>query len=343
VDKAELGDLVLKLAPRLNALTGARILLTGATGWFGVWLLDALCEADDLLQLGITITAVSRSPARFAARFPAFAADSRITWLTADVRQLAIAPDFFTHVIHAATDSSVKSAPVSDLQLLETVVDGTARALAAIGPQCKSFLFLSSGAVYGPAQQDAKGFSEDQPESLVPESQLGVYAKAKRMAERLCAECANRGLPAKIARCFAFVGPHMPFEAHFAIGNFIADAVDGRLIHVKSDGRPLRSYLYMTDLVGALVAILVDGTMGRPYNVGSDVAVSVKELAHCVDRVIGGAGVRIDGVASDPADRYVPDITRLRSELNFCPQVPLELAIAKTADWRRANRGAVIL
>jgi dTDP-glucose 4,6-dehydratase len=144
-------------------------------------------------------------------------------------------------------------------------------------------------------------------------------------------------VPVRIARCFAFVGPHMPFDKHFAIGNFIADAVHGRSIRIKSDGLPQRSYLYMTDLIRALLTVLVKGSVGRPYNVGSDVAISIEDLARCVDRVVGGRGIAVEGAVSDPSDRYVPDITRLRTELDFVPEVSLETAIARTAAWYRAR------
>jgi dTDP-glucose 4,6-dehydratase len=336
LDGGELAQLIQRSAPQFRALRGARILLTGATGWFGVWLLDALCMADEVLQLGIRITAVSRSPARFLARFPAFAGDTPITWLETDVRRLAVARERFDYVIHAATDSSIKAAQISARDIFETIVDGTRCALRAAGPQCKGFLFLSSGAVYGPARAGVPGFVEDEPGGPDPASVTSVYAESKRAAEQLCAIEADGGLPAKIARCFAFVGPHMPFDRHFAIGNFIADALDGRIIRVNSDGRPVRSYLYMTDLIRSLAAVLIDGAVARPYNVGSDVAVSIGELAHCVNRVVGGRGVEIHGAKSHPSDRYVPDISRLRSELGICPQVSLEAAIARTANWRRA-------
>jgi dTDP-glucose 4,6-dehydratase len=98
----------------------------------------------------------------------------------------------------------------------------------------------------------------------------------------------------------------------------------------------------MTDLVVALLSILVRGSSGRAYNVGSEVAVSVGDLAQLVDFLVGGRGVTIGGMPSDPADRYVPDITRLRTEIGFGPAVDLESAIAKTAAWYRVNvRGTV--
>jgi dTDP-glucose 4,6-dehydratase len=164
-----------------------------------------------------------------------------------------------------------------------------------------------------------------------------VYAEGKRAAELSCAIAAAGGLPVTVARCFAFVGPHMPFDRHFAIGNFIADAVQGRPIAVKSDGLSQRSYLYMTDLVAALLAVLLRGAPGRAYNVGSERAVSIGDLARLVDRIAGGKGVILGGAPSDPGDRYVPDTTRLRTELGVVPEIGLEAAIAKTAAWYREN------
>jgi dTDP-glucose 4,6-dehydratase len=93
----------------------------------------------------------------------------------------------------------------------------------------------------------------------------------------------------------------------------------------------------MSDLMRALVLILVDGTIGRTYNVGSDVGLTIKELAERVNLVVGGRGVVLDGDVSDPGNRYVPDTTRLANELKFVPAVPLDTAIARTAAWYRAQ------
>jgi dTDP-glucose 4,6-dehydratase len=170
------------------------------------------------------------------------------------------------------------------------------------------------------------------PDPALPKN---AYAEGKRAAEQLCAIATDAGIPVRIARCFAFVGPHMPFDKHFAIGNFIADAVEGRPINIKGDGTPQRSYMYMSDLVRALVSILIDGVTGRTYNVGSDSALTIKELADRVNLVVGGQGVTLANGASDPEDRYVPDTTRLSTELKFVPAVPLDAAIARTAAWYR--------
>jgi dTDP-glucose 4,6-dehydratase len=352
LDRGELHALVAAAETPLRCLRGASLLLTGATGWFGVWLLDTLCAADDLLGLGLRIHAVSRAPARFLARFPPFARDPRIVWVAADVRALLPTAAGFSHVIHAATDTSAAPGGATAEQLYETIVEGTRRTLAAAGSRCQGFLYLSSGAVYGPLRHDQTGFRETDAATDVepdyfaarrasaapdPARTGSAYGRGKRAAEHLCTAAAARGLPVRIARCFAFVGPHMPFDRHFAIGNFIADAVAGRAIRVSGDGRPLRSYLYMTDLMRALFLVLAAGRCGRAYNVGSDIAVSIAALAHCVDRNAGGAGVHIEGAASDPWDRYVPDTTRLQTELDFAAEVALEEAIVRTAAWLRGT------
>jgi len=339
LDMRELRTLVRASERDLATLAGGSILITGATGWFGIWLMDSLCCADDLLRLGIRITAVSRNPDRFNQRFPRFAGDPRISWVTADVRDLEPMTPGFTHVIHAAADTSVGSDPLAQRRLFDTIVDGTRRTIAAAGASCRSFLFLSSGAIYGPQRRDRDRFEESAADDSGGPPPTDAYARGKRAAEQICTAAAAGGLPVRIARCFAFVGPHMPLDRHFAIGNFIADAVSGRDICIKSDGRSVRSYMYMTDLVHALVSILAKGEVDRPYNVGSDVMVTIEELARRVERVVGGRGVTIMGAPSDPNDRYVPDTTRLRTELGCLPQVSLEDAIAGTAAWCRAQNG----
>jgi dTDP-glucose 4,6-dehydratase len=338
LETGELASLVEISRALFEQLVDASILITGATGWFGVWILDSLCAADEMLGLGLRITAVSRDPARFLRRFPAFAADSRVSWIRSDVRRFEPGTQVFTHIIHGAADSAQPQDAQEIGNLFGTIVHGTERVLEAGGSGCRGFLIISSGAVYGPNPAGRDAFAESDAGGPDPTAVENAYAEAKRAAEMVAAIRAARGAPIKIARCFAFVGPHMPFHRHFAIGNFIADAVAGREIRVRSDGRPLRSYLYMTDLVTALLVILTRGADGTAYNVGSDVPISIEQLAHTVNRVVGGRGVSIGGAPSNRTAHYVPDTKRIRSELQFQPIVDLESAIRRTAAWYRAQK-----
>jgi len=320
------------LWPRLR---GARLLLTGATGWFGTWLLDALVAANREYQLGLSITAVARTPARGAALLPDLYAADEIVWHAADVREPLLLKTPPTHVIHAATSASAALNRARPDLMFDTAVTGTRRVLdAAVTGECQSFLLLSSGAVYGTQPRTLAGLPETWQGGPDPTQVRNAYAEGKRAAEQLSAIAyAMHALQVRIARCFAFVGPHMPFDAHFALGNFIADAVARNTVVVRSDGSPRRAWLYMTDLVVWLLTVLLDGAVLRPYNVGSDEATNVGEVA---ERIATNCGVacRIEGRPGEPGDAYVPDIARITGELGVRRTVSLDEAIARTCAWR---------
>ncbi len=226
-------------------MRGQRVFLTGGTGFFGCWLVESFCHVNRILGLEARATVLSRDPAKFRAKAPHLVNDPAITLLAGDVREFEFPAGEFGYVIHAATETTGKQEPA---ELLATMVQGTARTLE-FARECgaRKFLLTSSGAVYGrqPAEM-----------THVPESYAGVsdaantYAEGKRASERMCAEAQQAGaaFEAKIARCWAFVGPHLPLDAHFAIGNFIGDALAGRPIAIAGDGTPRRSYLYAADL-----------------------------------------------------------------------------------------------
>ena len=317
--------------PFWEQVRGGRIFVTGATGFFGTWLLETFLHANDQLKLRAELVGLSRNPAAFAAKAPHIVNHSAITMHAGDVRDFIFPEGKFSHVIHAGTTSS---APVPPLEMLETITRGTRRTLDfAVACEAKRFLFVSSGAVYGEVRSEQHHFSEEDntaPDSMNPNS---AYGEGKRLAELLCRLYHdNHSLETTIARCFAFVGPHLSLDAHFAIGNFLRDALEKKPIVIKSDGQSQRSYLYAADLMIWLWTILFKGEPCRPYNVGSEHALTIKQLAEKVHETLQlNKSVQIG--TGGKTSCYVPDTTRAQQELRLQEWVSIEESVRKYFDW----------
>ncbi len=341
---------VLQLAkPSFEALRGTRLFITGGTGFFGHWLLESLLYANRELRLDLEATVLTRSAESFRERSPHITSDPAITLLAGDIRNFVFPAAHHTHIVHAATDSGGQQTGRPVYELAESILDGTRRVLQfARETGATRLLYTSTGAVYG--RSTTLGHTPETYTGGPDPLQLGSsYDEAKRMAEHLCVAYAHgTALQPVIARCFAFVGPHLPLNAHFAIGNFVSAALRGDSIHIRGDGTPRRSWLYMSDLAAWLWTLLAQGTANRAYNVGSDEGYTIAEAARLTATTLSpsdgsAAGsfrsstlqVQIDGVPNPaaPLSSYVPAIVRAREELGLRVTVPLAEALRRTALW----------
>ncbi|WP_301235470.1 NAD-dependent epimerase/dehydratase family protein [Pandoraea cepalis] len=316
----------------------ARMFVTGGTGYIGRWLLAALCRANREFALDLRMTVLSRNPASFMVSDPEIANDSTIEWLQGDILDFVSPPGTFTHVLHAATDVIATNAP---LTTFDVTVAGTRRVLD-MSQRCgaQRFLLLSSGAVYGRIPHDI----DRVPETYRGAPDIGAtgaaYGIGKLASEWLGNTYASEGgAEAVSARIFAQLGPFLALDKQFAAGNFILDALEGRPFLIRGDGTPLRSYMYATDLVVWLLAIFVRGQSGRSYNVGSDEAISIRDLAMRVADVAGTVApdIQVLGVARPdaPPERYVPAVGRACDELGLSLVVSLDQGLRRTIDWYR--------
>ena len=312
----------------------SNILLTGGTGFFGKALLRHRLSTQPSSACEIAV--LSRNPERFLVAYPEFSAHPSIRFVKGDIQQLDSLPwdQTFTHVLHAAADSTIGPS-LAPLQRYEQIVEGTRNMLdLAVATGARRFLLTSSGAIYGPQPADLAAIPEDWPGSPSLAEPSTAYGQAKRSAEHLCALVGEQhGLETVVARCFAFVGPDLPLNVHFAIGNFIRDALADDVITVTGDGTPLRTYLNQTDLAHWLFTLLDKGRPGEAYNVGSNEVISIAELAHLVRNVLAPEKhVHILGKPDAGAARnlYVPDIRKVQQQLGFSVSVPLAEAIRRT-------------
>jgi dTDP-glucose 4,6-dehydratase len=342
---ADLDHVLLRTRPLWEELRGKRLFVTGGTGFFGCWLLETFAWANERLGLGAEMIVLTRNLEAFRKKAPHLAARADIQFQIGDVRDFAFPAGPFSHVIHAATEASEKLNNEDPGLMLETIVAGTRRALDfAARSGVKKFLLTSSGAVYGPQPPVLTHVAEEYAGAPDVSNPRSAYGEGKRLSELMCAITGPRhGIETKIARCFAFVGPYLPLDAHFAIGNFIRDAMSGGPIRVNGDGTPFRSYLYAADLAAWLWTILLRGANNRPYNVGSSQAVTIAETAAAVSRALGENTLVTIAQKAAPgqlAKRYVPNISRAAGELQLDQWTQLDEAIRATAQWHRQIRAA---
>jgi nucleoside-diphosphate-sugar epimerase len=327
-------------------LAGARLFVTGGTGFVGCWLLESILWADARFALDVQVTVLTRSPDAFRRRAPHLAGSPRVQLHEGDVRDFTWPGGRYSHVVHAATETNTDLSHPDALTLYSASADGTRHVLEfARASGVEDMLLVSSGAVYGRQPTDLPRIAEDYAGAASCLDVGAGYGNGKRAAEFLSIAYQQRyGIRAKIARCFAFVGPYLPIDSGFAIGNFIADALEGRDVRVNGDGTPKRSYLYAADLAEWLWTILVRGEPGRAYNVGAEDDHSILDVARLVASVVAPevSVVRArEPAVGVPAERYVPCTGLARAELGLVATVALDDAVRRTASWHRHRAASV--
>ncbi|MDR1946517.1 MAG: NAD(P)-dependent oxidoreductase [Desulfovibrio sp.] len=336
----DLRRIVAESGADLSAMRGGRIVLTGCTGFFGKWLVETLLHADRELGLGLRLGVLTRNAAGFYAEMPHLRQFRNLGTINRSIQEIT-SGDFsgpVTHIIHGANLLNDGSADWA-LRHMQTAVEGTRRLLSAAGKHGgAAVLLLSSGAVY--ASGLARNVVPFREEAACAEDYLsepGVYAACKYFLEMFCAAYGRAaGLRIPTARCFTFFGPYMPLHARQALSSFFNDILHDRTVTVTGDGTAVRSYMYAADLIIRLLAILVRGRHGTPYNVGSELPVSVKDLAHCIAAVSGNnPEIIIQGkdVRGNAPAIYLPDASRVKSELGVCGEVNFEEALRRTFRW----------
>ncbi|TGL99222.1 NAD-dependent epimerase/dehydratase family protein [Leptospira jelokensis] len=323
-----------------SCLKGQPVLLTGGTGFLGRWLLETILYANFYLDHKMDLTVISRNPDSFLYRFPNYKAFKNLKFLKADVKNLnQIAGDYFC-VIHAAVESDSRLNPNSAIDTFETIIYGTKSVLelaASVG--VKKFLFLSSGAVYGPFVE----MKVEESSSASPPLQIQyTYGESKRAAELLCRLYSEKfKIDMSIARCFSFVGPGIPLDKSYAIGNFIGNCLNNESIKIKGDGSPLRSYMYVVDLAAWLFSSLTKVVGFETFNVGSDEKISILELAKLVKEIGNNKNeISVEGIVNQKGtiDQYIPSTEKIKNKLSLEMSYSLVKAIEKTIEFYRDKK-----
>ena len=296
-------------------------LIIGGTGFFGKSILDSF-KRGLLKRFGVSkITILARNIDSFKKSNPELI-DSGVDYLEGDIAKMDHLPDF-DMIIHAATSTNLKNytdQPATEKDNLELGVTNFCKLISQSNMNPK-IVYCSSGAVYGKQAIHVEKMDEMYPfnhdfSSFSPEKL--IYLKGKRFAEvEICQLGSSQKKNVSIARCFAFSGKYAPRDLHYAYGNFLGSAEKGEKIVVDAKGIVYRSFMEADDLVESLFEIALHSNPNCPiFNVGSDVQVSLYELAQNIADIYGVEYQFKNFDDSKVIDRYVPNVDKLKNLLS---------------------------
>ncbi|MCW3108415.1 MAG: hypothetical protein JWQ09_2921, partial [Segetibacter sp.] len=265
----------------LTQLQNQVILITGGTGFMGKWLAELVSFLNERHDYNIKLFLLAEDIDKFKEEVPHLSNKSFIELIEQDIKNVAELNSEISFVIHAAGSPDNRDHSTQPIKTIDTIYKGTQAILEACVrlPNLQKFVFISSNYVYGKIEQN-KNISENDFGPLQCNSVTAAYAEAKRLAETICTVYRNqRRLPIVIIRPFAFIGPYQNIEKPWAINNFIRDGLLGGPIRILGNENTIRSYLYGSDLACWLLNLLISGKVGKAYNLGSEEAISIKDLA----------------------------------------------------------------
>jgi dTDP-glucose 4,6-dehydratase len=308
----------------------SKILIYGGTGFIGSWLTNALKHANSELELNIEVFIVTRDARAARVKFGSMDSGGN-KFIEHD---FAFGPlnDFFQadYIFHGATPTRVSTGSNNTVNLLNSSVNAANHAI-----QCRSSRFevpmavhLSSGAIYGRQSMENSHRSEDDKVA----NELDGYGLAKLAIDRVFQDALSDGtIKFQSPRLFAFAGPLLQLDAHFAVGNFVLDGIQGKPISVNGNPETLRSYMYPSDLIIALLAIATHDEYLN-VNIGSEEIISMANLASLISKLTTEREVLFRNPNLNPSN-YVPSTSRLKSILPGHKFITLEDSLRRWIEW----------
>ena len=317
-------------------LCGCGVLITGASGFIGGHLVEALAWLNRRNPAArIRIHALARHAERLKRRLPWLMIPDEVVPVIQDVTAPVTTQSPIHFIIHAASPASPRHYLKQPVATILANTEGTRRLLDLARLHRSRLLFLSSGAVYGESIRDTESIGETDFGADDPLSPRACYGESKRLGETLCrAYFTEFGVDACIARVSHCYGPGMSENDGRAIADLLDDVRHHRDIRLDSDGSASRPFCYVSDTVLGLFHVLLKGKAGEAYNVGETRETTILELAQ---RMIDAAGKRGQlAVCPHVRDKLQPpprhsghfNIDKLRA-LGWAPRVDLKTGLER--------------
>jgi len=273
-------------------LQGKSVMLSGATGLIGSFLIDVILEKNSINGLNCTIYALGRNEEKGRKRFSKFAKDPHFVFIPYDVKLPLIRDDIeiVDYILHLASNTHPMLYATDPIGTITTNIIGVQNLLEfAVTHHTARFIFASSNEIYGENRGDVEFFDEDYCGYINCNTLRAAYSESKRCGETLCqAYKAQKGLDVIIARFTRSYGPTMLLPDTKAVSQFIKKAVCGEDIVLKSAGTQFFSYTYVADAVSGLLWAWLVGENGEAYNIAEEQSnIMLKDLAGLIAQISG--------------------------------------------------------
>jgi nucleoside-diphosphate-sugar epimerase len=312
----------------------ASLLVIGGSGFFGKSILDSF-NRGLLEKWGVTeLNLLSRNSTKLRKSHPEMI-NSSVNLFDQNICECKHLPHA-DYIIHAAASTEISGYINTPKSQYENMLNGVANycKLAKTLHKTSKILYVSSGAVYGQQPYTLSAITEDFSYSDSVDNMVinkRIYTLAKRDCEKMFSTLGQEGLDTSIARCYSFIGCFLPRDQHFAIGNFLNDAISGNPIRILANGAVYRSYMYADDLVEWLLSVLFLSSNKCPvFNIGSDEAISIHELAFKIANLFSLKTIINNDMSNLTAvDRYIPSVEKAKMH-GMQIKFDLDSAIANT-------------
>ena len=336
-------------------LCGKSVMISGATGLLGSFLVDVLLEKNRKDELDCTVYALGRSREKAAARFCAFGDDPKLVFIPYDVKRPFAQNDLGTvdYVLHLASNTHPVQYATDPIGTITTNIIGLQNMLEfAAAHQCSRFAFASSNEIYGENRGDTELFDEHYCGYIDSNTLRAGYPESKRCGEALCqAYKTQKGLDIVIPRFTRSYGPTMLMSDTKALSQFIKKGIAGENIVLKSAGTQYYSYQYMADSISGLLTVLLLGDSGEAYNIAEEHSdIMLRDLAAIIAGLSGTKVIfelpdEVEAAGYSRATKARLDGRKLR-ELGWKPRYEIADGIERTmtvlADCKSGEERAMI-